>query len=129
MPCVIDDRSSRPLRLALREAFEDLDAELFCGRTLELPELVPQPDHFALLFDGHEHLPMVQPRRLTLEQRENKSPAPSGAIFALNLFGAANTHGSWGFQRPVTRQRRLTNILRHRGAVAFWKFNFKLRAC
>lgn len=61
-----------------------------------------------------------------------KSPAPSRAIsmhIVLNLLGAAKTHQGWGFQRPVIRQRRLTKILRHRGAVAFWIFNprFELR--
>jgi hypothetical protein len=48
------------------------------------------------------------------------------AQIALNLSGSAPTHGSWGFQRPVIWQRRLTNIFRHRGAVAFWSFNLKL---
>ncbi|MDA9420422.1 hypothetical protein XI07_13250 [Bradyrhizobium sp. CCBAU 11445] len=52
---VRQNRSSRPLHFFLfREAFQDLDAELFRGRALELPELVPEPDHFALFFDGHE---------------------------------------------------------------------------
>ncbi|PSO17197.1 hypothetical protein C7G42_20725 [Bradyrhizobium sp. MOS003] len=56
-------RSCRPLRSALlREAFQDLDAELFRGRALELPELVPEPDHFALLFDGHESPPKRVPK-------------------------------------------------------------------
>ncbi|WP_271568071.1 hypothetical protein [Bradyrhizobium sp. CCBAU 11386] len=50
--------SSRALLFALLgEAFEDLDAELFCRRALDLPELIPEPDHFALFFDGHESPP------------------------------------------------------------------------
>ena len=47
--------SRRALGVALlRKAFEDLDAEFFCGGALDLPELVPEPDHFALFLDGHE---------------------------------------------------------------------------
>jgi hypothetical protein len=30
----------------------------------------------------------------------------SSEYVAMNLFGAARTHASWGFQRPVTWQRR-----------------------
>ena len=41
----------------LGEAFQDLDAELFCGRALDLPELIPESDHFALFLDGHESPP------------------------------------------------------------------------
>ncbi|MGY0574068.1 hypothetical protein ACTGJ9_025815 [Bradyrhizobium sp. RDM12] len=38
-------------------ATQDLDAEFFRGRALELPELVPEPDHFALFLDCHESPP------------------------------------------------------------------------
>ena len=65
LPRIIDvrqDLSRRALGVALlREAFEDLDAEFFCGRALDLPELIPEPDHFALLLDCHES----PPRRFT----------------------------------------------------------------
>jgi hypothetical protein len=48
----------RSLSVALfGKAFEDLDAEFFCGRAFNLPELVPEPDHFALFLDGHESPP------------------------------------------------------------------------
>ncbi|MDD1529091.1 hypothetical protein C7U92_15525 [Bradyrhizobium sp. WBOS7] len=124
-------RSGRPLRFVLlREAFQDLNAELFCGRPLEPPELVPEPDHFALLFDGHESPPCGRSRGGALEQRGNKESSPPWRDFpghvALNLFRAARTHESWGFQRPVIWQRRGERTYSvTRGAVAFWIFNFK----
>ncbi|MBR0883329.1 hypothetical protein ABIF65_003258 [Bradyrhizobium japonicum] len=41
----------------LGKTFEDLDAELFGGRPLDFPQLIPEPDHFALFLDGHESPP------------------------------------------------------------------------
>src|SRR4051795_4517618 len=55
----IDRDASRARALVaalLRKAFEDLDTEFFRGRALELPELIPEPDHFALFLDSHGHL-------------------------------------------------------------------------
>ncbi|MDI3560253.1 hypothetical protein [Bradyrhizobium sp. Arg816] len=50
--------SRRSLGVALLgKTFEDLDAELFGGRPLDLPQLVPEPDHFALFLDGHASPP------------------------------------------------------------------------
>ncbi len=46
---------------------------------------------------------------------------------ALNLYKAAWTHGRLGISAPShIAAPRWTNIFRHRGAVAFWVFNFKL---
>ncbi|BAC49670.1 bsl4405 [Bradyrhizobium diazoefficiens USDA 110] len=71
--------SRRALLLALLgEAFENLDAEFFCGRPLDLPELVPESDHFALLFDGHESPPKgFQKMMAHRNKMRTKSPAPS----------------------------------------------------
>ncbi|MCP1766374.1 hypothetical protein [Bradyrhizobium japonicum] len=41
----------------LGKTFEDLDAEFFRGRALDLPQLIPEPDHFALFLDGHASPP------------------------------------------------------------------------
>jgi hypothetical protein len=61
LPRVIDvrrDLSRRALGVALLgKAFQDLDAEFFGGRALDLPELIPEPDHFALFLDRHESPP------------------------------------------------------------------------
>src|SRR6186713_47133 len=70
-------RSRGPLGVALlRKAFEDLDAEFFRGRPLDLPELIPEPDHFALFLDSHGPPPTDSKDDDSLEQNENKSPAP-----------------------------------------------------
>jgi len=97
----VERGSSRAPGFALLgKALEDLDAELFRRRALDLPELVPEPDHFALFVDGHES----PPRWTHKNKMRTESPAFARDLreIFLNLPRAAQTHRNWGFQRPAT---------------------------
>src|SRR4051794_25872633 len=51
----------------------------FRGRAVEFPELIPEPDHFALFLDSHGHLQInvAAKRDAPLEQNKNKKSSPS----------------------------------------------------
>jgi len=44
---------ARARRIRLRKAFQYLDTDFLCDRTLDLAHAIPEPDYFPLLLDIH----------------------------------------------------------------------------